>query len=114
MSEIVVTLSRRYDHGSKPFDELRFREPKLKDRIALGPPFEVIRDQAIWDDAVVWKYVDRLLMDVAPGAIQDLDYADGEAVYYRFRDFFIDASPLFVKRTSSFSGSGGTPAPSAT
>ncbi|ORE91001.1 phage tail assembly protein [Aurantimonas sp. 22II-16-19i] len=99
MAEFVVKLSRVYDHGSKPFDELRFRDPKLKDRIALGPPFEIFRNQDVWDDAVVWKYAERLLIDLSPGAIQDLDYADAEAVYYRFRDFFTDASPRFVKQT---------------
>lgn len=114
MSEFTVKLSRRYDVGTSSFEELRFRAPKLKDRIAIGPPFELIRNQDVWDDKVVWNYVERLLQDVPPGAIQELDYADAEVVYHRFRDFFTASSPLFVSRTSSSSGSDGTPAPSAT
>ncbi|BDA84968.1 hypothetical protein Sa4125_25100 [Aureimonas sp. SA4125] len=109
MADILIKLSRSYDHGTEPFDAVVLREPKLKDRRDVGPLYEVQRGLVIWDDTALWAYVTRLQSKpTAPGALDLLDLADADAIEIAVKGFFTAASPLFTRPTSSSSGLDGT------
>lgn len=109
MSEVTVKLSRRYEHGSTPFDTVTLREPKLKDRRVGGPVLEIQRRVVLRDDEAIWRYVNMLLVEPqSPGAIDLLDLTDAEAIAETVVGFFSKARVSYVARTSSSSGSAGT------
>ncbi|MCQ0986401.1 hypothetical protein [Jiella marina] len=110
MAEIVVKLARRYDHGSTPFEELRFREPKLKDYMALGEVVDTNNRVVVVYNEALWKYAERLLIAPANfGAVLELDLVDTETVKAKLLDFFSDAINASRGPTNSSSGSDGTP-----
>lgn len=115
MADKTIPLSRKYDHGSKPFSEVVIREPKLNDRMAIGPLIDVQRGIVITDDERLWKYAERLLVEPSNfGALGPLDLVDAEALEGAVTDFFMAARASYVSRMSSSSGSDGTPQPSKT
>lgn len=110
MADVTIKLSRRYDHGSTPFDTVVLREPKLKDRRAVGPLFDIQRGIVLWDDERLWLYVDRLLTEpFSSGALELLDLVDAEAIEGAIKDFFVEASSRLARPTNSSSGSDGMP-----
>ncbi len=115
MSEVRIPLSRRYDHGSAPFDVVVLREPKLKDRRAGGPVLDIQRGVVLRDDEAIWRYVSMLLVEpVSPGAIDLLDLADAEILSETIVGFFTRARVSSIERMSSSSASDGTPDASKT
>lgn len=110
MENVTIKLSRRYDHGTTPFDTVVLREPKLKDRRIGGPVLDIQRGVVIRDDEAIWRYVDMLLVEPqAPGAIGLLDLGDAEALAETVVGFFTRARLSYIERMSSSSGSDGTP-----
>ncbi len=110
MSEVTVKLSRRYDHGSTPFDTVVLREPKLKDRRVGGPVLDIQRGVVLRDDEAIWRYVNMLLVEPAsPGAIDLLDLPDAELLSETVVSFFTKARLFYIERTNSSSASDGTP-----
>lgn len=110
MESVTIKLSRRYDHGTTPFDTVVLREPKLKDRRAGGPVLDIQRGVVLRDDEAIWRYVSMLLTEPeSPGAIDLLDLADAEMLSETVVGFFTKARLSYIERTNSPSGSGGTP-----
>ncbi|MCC4298545.1 phage tail assembly protein [Aurantimonas coralicida] len=115
MPEVRIPLSRRYDHGTTPFDTVVLREPKLKDRRAGGPILDIQRGVVLRDDEAIWRYVSMLLVEpVSPGAIDLLDLADAEILSETIVGFFTKARLSSIERTNSSSASDGTPDASKT
>ena len=115
MSEVRIPLSRRYDHGTTPFDTVVLRKPKLKDRRAGGPVLDIQRGVVLRDDEAIWRYVSMLLVEPAsPGAIDLLDLADAEILSETIIGFFTKARLFFIERTNSSFASDGTPDASKT
>lgn len=115
MENVTIKLSRRYDHGTTPFDTVVLREPKLKDRRAGGPVLDIQRGVVLRDDEAIWRYVSMLLVEpVSPGAIDLLDLADAEMLSETIVGFFTRARLSSIERTNSSSGSAGTPDASKT
>ncbi len=104
-----VPLSRTYTSGSSVFSKLEFREPKLVDYRQVGKAIEVQRGVVVTYPDAIWSYVDRLLKDTPPGALNDLDLVDALAVEDAVIDFFTEASKLLHDRGNSSSGSAGAP-----
>ncbi|MEF2553256.1 phage tail assembly protein [Aurantimonas sp. A2-1-M11] len=115
MADVTIKLSRRYDHGSAPFDTVVLREPKLKDRRVGGPVLDVQRGVVLRDDEAIWRYVSMLMVEPqSPGAIDLLDLADAEMLSETIVGFFTRARLSYIERTNSSSGSDGTPDASKT
>lgn len=105
----AVPLSRTYTVGSSVFSALNFREPKLADYRQIGRAIEVQRGVVVTYPDAIWSYVDRLLQDTPPGALNELDLADTLAVEEAIIDFFTEANKLLRSRENSSSASDGVP-----
>ncbi|MBS9720174.1 phage tail assembly protein [Tianweitania sp. BSSL-BM11] len=103
----IVPLSRCYTVGSAVFDTLTIREPKLSDYRQIGRVAELQRGVIVIFPEAIWAYSERLLQDLPPGALSELDLDDAMAVEDAILDFFSEARARLNKRASSSSDSAG-------
>ena len=107
-----VKLSRQYAIGSAVFDAISFREPKLTDYRRLGRPIDIQRGVVIRNDEATFGYVDTLVQDIPPGAINELDLIDAMIIEAEVIAFFTDAAAQLSERANSSSVSAGAPSTS--
>ena len=106
----TVPLSKTYTIGTTVFSQLVFRDPKLADYRALGRPREWQFTVEIRDKDVIFAYADRLLQQVPPGALGELDIVDALAIEDLILGFFPKPGEAPPKPGSSSSVSDGAPA----
>lgn len=106
----TVKLTQSYTVGSEVFDHVTLRDPKMRDLLELGEPFERQGGVIVEYRETIAAYVDRLVTAPAVGAVRELDLADAILVKEAVSAFFIEARMSLAKRTSSSLGLDGAQA----
>ncbi|MCA0275870.1 MAG: hypothetical protein LCH86_07700 [Proteobacteria bacterium] len=118
MASKTVKLTRSYTVHGKSFDCVVLREPKMKDLLALGEPWEAVsgvdgsRVPIEYLDRIE-GYIDRLAIEPTADHLTELGLADALAVKAALGDFFIEARRPSTSSTASSSPGDTTPAGSA-
>lgn len=97
MAGKTVKLSQSYTAHGKSFDTVVLREPKMKDLLALGEPWEAVSSAdgnrvPVEHLDRVEAYINRLAVEPTADHLTELGLADALAVKAALGDFFIEAS----------------------